>query len=506
MEFITAYQQALNNKPAKVGIAGRGGKGTFDQLVRDYFASPDFLRIAPQTQTQYRGMIERFLAADNVGHRQVHEMTRQHVQASIARRANTPAAANNLLKRIGMLMRFAIDNGWRKDDPTVRIKRFAEGEHHTWTDTEIAKYEEAWPLGTRERLAFGLLIFTGQRASDVAKMAWCDVGAEGIWVVQRKTKAKLLVPLHPELRRILAIATKTDGSILQTSFNKPFSADGFKNFMADKIGRAGLPDRCVTHGLRKAAARRLAEAGCSANEIASITGHATLDEVARYTKAAEQKKLAQAAIKRLSSKADAIKIPNLSQGLGSDADISNIFNAKSGEWRSPILAEAPKTLTRHGLVQRHLSDGFTRYRGREADEQSAPWCRVKTSQGAGAADHRIPWHVFPEPPMTARGITNPHLLRRQAARTVVRKRLTSSRRCRLSDDSDFADESTWVDADPVAPAPLLTSEMLLATSAVPLAASVTLRLISLVVAPCSSTAAAMVPAISDIWLIVPVIS
>jgi hypothetical protein len=127
LEFIAAYQQSLNNKPAKVGIAGRGGRGTFDQLVRDYFGSPDFLRIAPQTQTQYRGMIERFLAADNVGHRQVHEMTRQHVQAIIARRAGTPAAANNLLKRIRMLMHFAIDNGWLKDDPTIRIKRFAEG-------------------------------------------------------------------------------------------------------------------------------------------------------------------------------------------------------------------------------------------------------------------------------------------------------------------------------------------------------------------------------------------
>lgn len=55
----------------------------------------------------------------------------------------------------------------------------------------------------------------------------------------------------------------------------------------------------MTHGLRKAAARRLAEVGCTTNEIASITGHATLQEVARYTKAAEQKRLAQTAIKRL---------------------------------------------------------------------------------------------------------------------------------------------------------------------------------------------------------------
>jgi hypothetical protein len=70
--------------------------------------------------------------------------------------------------------------------------------------------------------------------------------------------------------------------------------------MAVKIDKAGLPKRCVTHGLRKAAARRLAEAGCTANEIASITGHATLQEVSRYTKAAEQRTLAQSAMRRLS--------------------------------------------------------------------------------------------------------------------------------------------------------------------------------------------------------------
>jgi integrase len=40
--------------------------------------------------------------------------------------------------------------------------------------------------------------------------------------------------------------------------------------------------RCKTHGLRKAAARRLAEA----KQIQAITGHKTLAEVERYTRKA----------------------------------------------------------------------------------------------------------------------------------------------------------------------------------------------------------------------------
>jgi enterobacteria phage integrase len=132
-------------------------------------------------------------------------------------------------------------------------------------------------------------------------MSWQEVESSAIRVVQGKTGAKLSIPLHPELSLILDQWAKSDVVILTTAFGKAFTEKGFSNFMADKIGRAGLPERCVTHGLRKAAARRLAEAGCSANEIAAITGHASLDEVTRYTKAAEQKKLAKAAIERLKS-------------------------------------------------------------------------------------------------------------------------------------------------------------------------------------------------------------
>lgn len=275
---------------------------TFDRLVRDYYQSASYLRLAKQTQKTYASVIGRFLIEENVGHRLVREMTRQHVQCMIAKRAATPGAANQLLKKLKVLLHFAIDNGWRTDDPTLRIKKFAEGEFHTWTDAEIGQFEKTWPIGSRERTAFGLFLYTGQRISDVARMSWHDVNPDGIWVVQDKTKAKLLVPFSPQLQTILAAWPRHPRAILQTNYDRPFTSKGLSNFMADRIDRTGLPERCVTHGLRKAAARRLAEAGCSANEIASVTGHASLHEVARYTKAAEQKTLARAAINRLAEK------------------------------------------------------------------------------------------------------------------------------------------------------------------------------------------------------------
>ena len=315
--FMAAYAAALKRVTVKAEKKVRGAPGTFDRLVQEYFESPDYLRLAMQTQMTYASVIERFLIEENVGHRLVREMTRKHVQKIIAKRAATPGAANQLLKKLKVLLHFAIDNGWRTDDPTIRIKKFAEGEFHTWTDGEIERFEATWRIGSRERLAFALFLYSGQRTSDVAKMSWAEVSEDGIWIVQRKTKAKLLVPLHPELYAILSASRRREGAILQTAFGKPFSSKGLSNFMGVRIGKAGLPERCVTHGLRKAAARRLAEAGCSANEIAAITGHASLEEVARYTKAAEQKKLARSAMDRLARERPAIPGVGVQpQGLG----------------------------------------------------------------------------------------------------------------------------------------------------------------------------------------------
>lgn len=47
--------------------------------------------------------------------------------------------------------------------------------------------------------------------------------------------------------------------------------------------------------------RRLAENDATANQIASVSGHKTLKEVERYTKAADQKKMARAAMGKVAN-------------------------------------------------------------------------------------------------------------------------------------------------------------------------------------------------------------
>lgn len=296
--FPAAYEAA------KAGIGQDGKKSAGDRslraLVASYFESTEYTGLRASTKGKYQGQCQWLV--ERYGALPFPKMRRVDVIKILDRKARTgPAARNNLLKVLRVLVRRALDLEWIAQDPTVRIKKLAEGTYHTWDEAQIAAYEARWQAGTRERLAFALTIYSGQRRADVAAMTWGDIDRRE-WtmrVTQEKTGRKLTIPVHKALREILEREEARPGAIIAISTGKRLTTESFGNFMADAIDAAGLPDECVLHGLRKAAARRLAEAGCSANVIASITGHETLSEVERYTKEAEQPKLAKIGIRRM---------------------------------------------------------------------------------------------------------------------------------------------------------------------------------------------------------------
>jgi len=295
-EFMQAYSALLSRPSKTVPQRPVPGAKTFAALAVRYYGSPQYLALSSTSRKNYRRVIDSFL--EKHGHRRVDQMSREHVDLLIGKLANTPGAGIVLLKRLRTLVRYAIALGWTDRDPTAGVKGYKSKEIHTWTESEIEMFQAYWPEGTRERLAFALLLYTGQRGSDVYRMMWADVVQGTIRVAQQKTAAKLTIPIHDTLARILKLTEHGTSTILVTAYGRPFSVKGLGNLVSGAIREAGLPGRCKPHGLRKAAARRLAEAGCSANEIAAITGHKTLAEVERYTRAADQVRLAQQAIRR----------------------------------------------------------------------------------------------------------------------------------------------------------------------------------------------------------------
>jgi|GraSoiStandDraft_41_1057321.scaffolds.fasta_scaffold97980_2 integrase len=304
-EFMAAHELALAGQPAPIG-AERVRPGTLRALAVSYFASPAFRTTRPSTQYTYRNVIDRLCVQH--GDKRVALLQRDHVVKLLAARANTPRTANALRQSLRALMQHAVEIGLRADDPTRDVRKIptAKGEgYHSWTESEIAQFEHRHPVGSRARLAFALLLYTGQRRSDVVRMGHQHIKDGGICVRQQKTGREVWIPVHEALAPIIADAAG-NLTFLLTDHGKPYTAAGFGNWFRDQCRAAGLHG-CSAHGLRKAAARRLAEAGCSTHEIAAITGHASLKEVARYTEAADRKRLAQSAmakIRTLSGKPD----------------------------------------------------------------------------------------------------------------------------------------------------------------------------------------------------------
>lgn len=298
-EFRQAYLAALagHPMPARRGVT-RAAPGSIAALIGSYKLSAEYVGLRRTSKAQYDHRLERL--REEHGHRSVTGLTRERIVVGILQPfADRPGSALDTLKKLRILIRHAINTGQLRHDPSLGIKRPKIQRIRSWTDSEIAAYRARWPLGTKQRLAFEMFLCTGQRRSDVVRMAWPHITADKITVTQQKTERRLVIPLHRDLMAALAEASREHVMILTTTYGKPFTVDGFSQWLRDAIAAAGLPLDCQPHGLRKAAGRRLAEAGATAKEVMAILGHTTLAEAERYTEDADQARLADAAISRL---------------------------------------------------------------------------------------------------------------------------------------------------------------------------------------------------------------
>jgi integrase len=296
IEFMTAYQTALAGPRAAIG-AGRIKPGSVSAVVAAYLDSQQFFGSkSPGTQRMRRGILERFRAA--YGDWPFALLPTKWIVALLD--SKPPHAARSWLATLRSLCEFAVKRGWLPANPAANIKlRSVKSDgFHTWTDDEISRFEAHHPIGSRPRLALALLLHTGQRRSDVIRMGRQHVKDGVLTVRQEKTGKTLAIPVHPDLRAIFDATPSEHLTFLVTAGGQPFGGNHFGVCFRAWCDAAGLPNHCSAHGLRKAACRRLAEAGCSANEIMAISGHATMKELVRYTAAADQARLARNAMTR----------------------------------------------------------------------------------------------------------------------------------------------------------------------------------------------------------------
>jgi integrase len=321
-EFMDVYRAALTGTSAsrKIETARNdvAARGSLKWLCEMYFESSDFKRLDGGTKRVRRNLIDGLCREH--GSKPAKLMEVRHVRYLRDARVDRPEAANAILKALRQIFAYGLAVELVARNPAKEVPYLKSGSFgfHSWTTDDVRKFELAHPIGSKARLAFALLFYTGQRRSDVVQFGRQHLRDGRINFTQHKNRSRkpisLSIPLIPALQEIISKSPCGDLTFLVTDFGRPFSSAGFGNKFRFWCDQAGL-SHCSAHGLRKAAAARLAELGASEHEIMAITGHQTSKEVSRYTRSARQKLLADSAMARITGDKTANKSVPLDESV-----------------------------------------------------------------------------------------------------------------------------------------------------------------------------------------------
>ena len=325
-EFIRRYEAAVSGHKTRGLIAAeRTIPGSVNALVISWYRSPEFLDLSESTKRNYRGIVEKFRVKH--GNKPIAQMERRHVQAMLAEKSETPGAANNLRKRLIQLLDHAIALDWRVDNPARATKPYRNTGtgFHSWEEAEIAQFFAVHKPGSIAHTTVTLMLYTGAARVDAVQLGPWNLKDGRIEYRRQKTSRSggimISIPVHNDLSAVLA-TLPSDRPFLATQAGKARTAAGLGNAMRRWCDEAGLP-ACTSHGLRKACARRLAEARATTHEIASITGHKTLALVQLYTEAAGREGLADSAMEKLIARPNGEQnVVNLPEKFANEIDKS----------------------------------------------------------------------------------------------------------------------------------------------------------------------------------------
>lgn len=296
-DFEREYAACLEAEPMRVG-ADRIRPGTVSDVIARYYSDNAFLDLRESTKTVYRGILERFRAT--FGEDSIKRFDADRIARLMNNMRHKPHAAARLRKLLAQLFIIArrakiVPAGFDpvKDTRAPKAKE-SEG-FHPWSELELDAFEAKHPLGSKPRLAFALLLYGAQRSGDVRYMTHGSIQGGRIRLKQSKTSTAVDVPVVEPLAIALEAGPLGAVTLLETKSGEPFTQKGFYNFMKRACIGAGLP-HCSPHGLRKSAARRCREAGCSDEQGMAITGHKSVKEYRHYAGSSDTASRADAAM------------------------------------------------------------------------------------------------------------------------------------------------------------------------------------------------------------------
>jgi integrase len=315
-EFWEAYAVAMTGqKPIKRSAHVLFNEATFGWLCHAYVNSADVAMNDDATrrlkQRCFISMGEEPVSPGSqllMKHCPLENLNRSHVIMWRDRKKDAPHVANQRIRFVSLMFKWAIENDHLKTNPAegVKLLKTPKGGFHTWTQEEIARFEQAYPVGTRARLAMAIMLYTGMRISDAVTLGPPHVKNEWIEKVQFKNRKRqgrvISIPLLPVLREIIDATPTGSETFLITESGQPYTRSGIADRFKEWCNRVNMP-HCTAHGLRKAGAVNAAENGASESQIKAIFGWEGAHEVAVYTAKRDRKRLAAEAMELIMHKA-----------------------------------------------------------------------------------------------------------------------------------------------------------------------------------------------------------
>lgn len=311
-EFRAEYEAALKRN-APPTTKGRAQAGSLAWAADLYRRSSAWSELSTATRRQRENILKHVL--ERCGAAPLRQISRADIVGGREDRAATPAAARHFVETMRGLFAWAIDAELVATDPTAGVKtprRKTDG-HLPWATEERAAFETCWPLGTRERVIYTVLLYTGLRRGDAARVGRPHVRDGVIRIQTEKTGEWVAIRMARPLIEALEAGPVGELTFITGEAGRPLRKESLGNMFRAACRKAGVAKSA--HGLRKNAATRVAENGATEAELEAAFGWRGGRMASLYTRAANRERLAIGAGEKLERAAETRTSMGIPEGI-----------------------------------------------------------------------------------------------------------------------------------------------------------------------------------------------
>lgn len=324
-EFKRAYAAAMAGEAIPESKPDTGAPKSLRWLIERYMESSAWAAYSVATRKQHGLFFKQIV--EKSGNSNYRHVTRKSIMNALEDRKNTPALANNFLKAMKGLFKWALRNDHVDVDPTLNVQRL---KHKTvgfpvWTAEDVRLFCECWPIGTMPRLALEMIVHSGIRRSDIHRAGIQHLSGNQLSIATAKTGARITVELPQSVMDAIS-ATKRNGlHFIENAHGKPFTKESFGNWFGDCARKAGVEKNA--HGLRKLSATLAANGGATTHELMAQFGWSNVQQAEVYTRGADRAKLGVKTSRVVAEQLQAMKAPHQIPGAGS-AGVEEVETSK----------------------------------------------------------------------------------------------------------------------------------------------------------------------------------